>query len=66
MAILVYIILATGVSYLPPLFGFGDRISWFLIYLFVATILLVVIAWKTGEPPRWQWGEKREKDPAIK
>ncbi|MEK7570394.1 MAG: hypothetical protein AAB515_03090 [Patescibacteria group bacterium] len=24
----------------------------------VATILLIVIAWKTGEPAKWRWGKK--------
>ncbi len=23
-----------------------------------ATLLLLVIAWRTGEPPKWQWGKR--------
>ena len=25
-----------------------------------ATILFVVITWRTGEPPKWQWGKTKE------
>jgi hypothetical protein len=57
-AMLIYAVFATSASYLPPLFDIGSRISWFLIYLFIITIILVIVTWKTGESPRWQWGGK--------
>ena len=27
----------------------------------LATILLIVISWRTGEPLKWQWGQKHDK-----
>lgn len=27
--------------------------------LILATILFLVLVWKTGEPPRWQWGKNQ-------
>lgn len=32
----------------------------FVALVVVATILLIVIAWRTGEPPKWQWGKQRD------
>lgn len=32
----------------------------FIGFTFVSVVLFIVIAWKTGEPPRWQWGGGRE------
>ena len=31
-------------------FEFGSTVT-------VATVLLLAVAWKTGEPPRWRWGK---------
>jgi len=33
----------------------------FFLKLGVATLALVVVAWKTGESPRWTWGFLRRK-----
>lgn len=34
----------------------------FIALILAATVLLVVIAWRTGEPPRWQWGIKHDEE----
>ncbi len=28
-----------------------------LFFIFVLTLLLILICWKTGEKPRWRWGK---------
>lgn len=32
-----------------------------LLIVALATVLFMGIVWKTGEPPRWQWGNKKKK-----
>ena len=32
--------------------------SRFALYVFALSILLVMICWHKGEPPRWRWGGK--------
>lgn len=32
-----------------------------LLSLIVLTIIFLIIAWRTGEPPKWQWGNKNPK-----
>lgn len=32
----------------------------FLALVAAATVLLIVIAWRTGEHPKWQWGKHRD------
>ncbi len=34
----------------------------FFLAIAGATILLLIISWRTGEPPKWQWGRKERKD----
>jgi hypothetical protein len=34
------------------------RVLLFVGCVLVSTLLLIIIAWKTGEPPAWQWGKK--------
>ena len=37
----------------------SDTIRPWIIDIFILGIMLVLIAWITGEEPRWRWGEKR-------
>ncbi len=39
----------------------GSNILTFALPIVVLTILLVVVAYKKGEKPRWQWGLPKEK-----
>lgn len=32
----------------------------FFIAITAATVLFIVVAWRTGEPPKWQWGKHRD------
>ena len=34
----------------------------FFVTVIIMTILLIYIAYKTGEKPSWQWGRKNKKD----
>ncbi len=36
------------------------RTNAFVFFIYVALLsgVLVVICWRTGEPPRWRWGKK--------
>ena len=56
---LVYTVLAVGGSCIIHLFVTGNSLIWPMAYLLVISILFVAIAWKMGEPPHWQWGEKK-------
>jgi len=40
----------------------SDLMFWFFAQIVVAVVLLLVIAWRTGEPPKWQWGFPKKKD----
>jgi hypothetical protein len=50
-AVLIYRV-RTGVSHRPAMITF---------YLWVAILVvaLAAICWKTGEPPRWRWGDPK-------
>ena len=37
----------------------GDDFS-FLIFLFVSVVVFFLVAHRTGERPRWQWGKKKK------
>ena len=37
----------------------GERHPLGMLPLLALTAALILICWKTGEPPRWQWGGER-------
>jgi len=39
----------------------SDTIRPFIIQTFLATILLIIVCYKTGEKPSWRWGNKKTK-----
>ncbi len=39
----------------------GSNFLTFALPIIILTILLVIIAYKKGEKPRWQWGSPNEK-----
>ena len=39
----------------------GSNFLTLAVPIIVLTILLIVIAYKKGERPRWQWGQSKEK-----
>ncbi len=45
-------LLAFGFVVTPP----SRSMTEFFIYVAVLTIMLLVICWWKGEPPRWRWG----------
>ena len=38
----------------------SNTIRWFLIRVIVSIIMLLVICFKKGESPKWQWGEEKK------
>ncbi|MEK7635349.1 MAG: hypothetical protein AAB446_02900 [Patescibacteria group bacterium] len=37
-------------------------LTWFFVKIAVAVILLILICYKKGEKPRWQWGIPKDED----
>jgi len=37
------------------------QLAWFLIKIALAVAVLMVICFKTGEKPKWQWGPSKDK-----
>jgi len=42
----------TAALIFPP----HERLTAFLVSVHTLTLLLIVICWIKGEPPRWRWG----------
>ena len=38
------------------------QLLWFFAQVFGAILVLIVIAWRTGETPKWQWGIPKKED----
>lgn len=51
-----------GTWYFETRVGIESEPKKFILLVLLATILLLVITWRTGEPPKWQWGRKDTKD----
>jgi len=37
----------------------ADDLNPFLIQNLLLVVLLIIICYKTGEPPRWRWGDRK-------
>lgn len=62
---LIYILLILGLASIreDAILGNPDSGSNFLTFalpIIVLTILLIVVAYKKGEKPRWQWGKPKK------
>jgi hypothetical protein len=53
VVLVTYLTLVFGVTPVVHAFS-GPFVSG--IYVVVLTLVLIVISWLTGEPPRWRWG----------
>ncbi len=42
------------------IFPLNEKKALFICWLVGFTILLLVICWIKGEPPRWRWGEDKD------
>lgn len=40
-------------------FPTDSETTWFLFRILISVILLIIICYKKGEKPKWQWGTKR-------
>ena len=68
LVLLVYLVLVIGMAVkvfgplsgsngvLPP--NFTASVIGFVVFDMVATIMLIVTCYKTGEKPTWRWGNK--------
>ena len=34
----------------------STQLTWFYVNIFIAFVILIIICYKTGEKPKWQWG----------
>jgi hypothetical protein len=57
LALYLASVVAICVAY-PPRSG----VIRFGVLIALATLLLTLVCWVTGEPPRWSWGERRDGD----
>jgi hypothetical protein len=48
------VLLAAGAAFLNP----AARPLAFVAWVTSLSALLVVVCWRTGEPPRWRWGDR--------
>ncbi len=65
LVVLVYIILISALvimreEAIPGNPDSGSNVLTFALPSIVATILLIAIAYKKGEKPRWQWGPPKK------
>ncbi len=60
MVIVVYFLFLVGAVWHGETNGWIEESPiFFLEIVFGATLLLILICWKTGEPIKWQWGKKK-------
>jgi len=58
----IYLLFLVGLIIYQNTLGAFDNDEFpttFISLVAVATILLIVISWRTGEPLKWQWGKKK-------
>jgi hypothetical protein len=49
------LLVLAGVPFVDSL----GRVPVYLLYVAVLSLALVAVCWRTGEPPRWRWGDTR-------
>ncbi len=49
------LLLIAGAFIFPP----GAERTSFTIYVIVLAVLLTLVCWLKGEPPRWRWGDDK-------
>jgi hypothetical protein len=55
MTIVLYLLLiALSVYIFPP----AEQLFLFIFSVIVLSVLLIVICWIKGEPPKWRWGKR--------
>lgn len=47
-------VIALGAHVFPP----AEKTPEFIVMALSVSVVLTVIAWARGEPPRWRWGKK--------
>jgi hypothetical protein len=52
----ISVIILTREEYIPGVPDSGSNMLTFALPIFILTVLLIAIAYKKGEKPRWRWG----------
>ncbi len=60
-AVLVLMLVLAREKDIPGVPDSGSNILTFALPIIILTVLLIIIAYKKGEKPRWQWGLPKEK-----
>lgn len=43
----------------------SGQLFWFLAEVIAAILVLILVAWRKGEPLKWMWGIPKEKDEMV-
>jgi len=35
-----------------------DSVGWLLLYIWIMTLVMLLVCYWKGEPPRWRWGDR--------
>lgn len=63
LAVILYVVIAIGLIFIVDAdSSFWQMLLTLVLPVIILTIGLVLLAYETGETPRWQWGEKRKDD----
>lgn len=55
-AVFTFLIVGNAVRFEYSVQAGQEDITFFLMQTVALIALLIVVAWRTGEPPKWQWG----------
>ncbi len=58
MVVYVCIVAGAAIVFVKPKFGIYGWIG-YVLSIVTASGLLILVCYRTGEEPRWQWGEKK-------
>jgi hypothetical protein len=54
--LIIYLcLIVAGAIIFPP----GEELTTFIALTVLLTLILIVICWVKGEPPRWRWGDDK-------
>jgi uncharacterized membrane protein YhaH (DUF805 family) len=62
IAMYVFVILSNVIYLNNHEFSNSDFLMQFFPGTYILTVFLIIICYKTGETPRWRWGEKDGSD----
>jgi len=63
VAIIIYVGLIIGVAALMDGEMSGGEVTSYLVFVIIATLLLMVVGFCYGPKPKWRWGSKPSDNP---